>query len=53
MLQGIKIGGYMTTQRIANQFFLGCSILAIASAFYIPAFAGEAQFVNVFDKSKM
>jgi quercetin dioxygenase-like cupin family protein len=43
----------MTTQRIANQFFLGCSILAMAAAFSMPAFAGEAQFVNVFDKSKM
>lgn len=43
----------MTTQRIANKVFLGCGILAMASAFSMVAFAGEAQFVNVFDKSKM
>lgn len=45
----------MTTQRIANKFFLylGCGILTVAATLSTPAFAGDAQSINVFDKSKM
>lgn len=45
----------MTTQKIVDRFlsYVGCGTLSMVAALPILAFAGDAQFVNVFDKSKM